>query len=63
MTSQEAAERVQAELGPLWPRDRPVRKELLVLLCEALWQEGINPNRRIVQRKRQAGCIYTTGSW
>jgi len=51
MTSQEAAERVQAELGPLWPRDRPVPKELLASLCEALWQEGINPNRRIVQQR------------
>jgi hypothetical protein len=51
MTSQEAAERVQAELGPLWPRDRPVPRELLALLCEALWQEGINPNRRIVQQR------------
>jgi hypothetical protein len=51
MTSQEAAQRVQAELGPLWPRDRPVPKELLAPLCEALWQEGINPNRRIVQQR------------
>ena len=32
MTSQEAAERVQAELGPLWPRDRPIPAALLVPL-------------------------------
>ena len=51
MTSQEAAERVQAELGSLWPGDRPVPKELLAPLCEALWQEGINPNWRIVQQR------------
>jgi hypothetical protein len=51
MTFQEAAERTQAELGPLWPRDRPVPKELLAPLCEALWQERINPNRRIVQQR------------
>lgn len=51
MTSEQAAERIQAELGPMWPRDQPVPKEMLAPLCEALWQEGINPNRRIVQQR------------
>ncbi|HEV2382193.1 MAG TPA: hypothetical protein VG206_20685 [Terriglobia bacterium] len=61
MTSQEAAEHVQAELGPLWPRDRPVPKELLAPLCEALWQEGINPNRRIVQQRLPAVNDHAVG--
>jgi len=50
MTSQEAAVHIESELGPLWPRDRAVPAELLAPLCEALWQEGINPNRRLVQQ-------------
>ena len=50
MTSQEAAAHIEAQLGPLWPRDRTVPRELMVPLCEALWQEGINPNRRLVQK-------------
>ena len=51
MTSGEAAAKVQAELGPMWPRARSVPKDLLAPLCEALWQEGINPDRRIVQQR------------
>jgi hypothetical protein len=62
MTSQEAAERVQAELGPLWPRDRSIPAALLVPLCEALWQEGINPNRRIVQQRLPAVNLNAVGS-
>jgi integrase len=50
MTASEAAAQIEAQLGPMWPRDRPVPREMLSPLCEALWQEGINPNRRIVQQ-------------
>lgn len=51
MTVGEAAAQIEAQLGPMWPRDRSVPKEILAPLCEALWQEGINPNRRIVQQR------------
>lgn len=61
MTSGEAAKRIQAELGPLWPRDRPVPPALLAPLCEALWQEGINPNRRIVQQRLPAVNDHAVG--
>ena len=50
MTSQEIAERIQADLGPTWPRNRALPNDVLTPLCEALWQEGVVPNRRIVQR-------------
>ena len=50
MTTGEAAAQIEAQLGPMWPRDRPVPKDMLAPLCEALWQEGTNPNRRIVQQ-------------
>lgn len=51
MTSNEIALRIQAELGPTWPRDRPLPNEVVGEICEALWQEGVNPNRRIVQQR------------
>ena len=51
MTSDEAAARIQADLGPMWPRARPVPSALLAPLCEALWQEGINPTRQMVQQR------------
>src|SRR5260370_7905827 len=51
MTTDEAAAQIQAQLGPMWPRDRSVPREILAPLCEALWQEGINPNRRLVQQR------------
>ena len=50
MTSDEAAARVQAKLGPTWQRNRPIPPEVLAPLCEALWEEGISPNRRLIQR-------------
>ena len=50
MTSQEIARRIQADLGPTWPRNRTLPNNVLTPLCEALWEEGVIPNRRIVQR-------------
>jgi integrase len=50
MTAQEIATRIQADLGPTWSRNSALAPEVLVPLCEALWQEGVSPNRRIVQR-------------
>lgn len=61
MTSGEAAAQIEAQLGPMWPRDRPVPKEMLAPLCEALWQEGINPNRRIVQQHLPAVNDHAVG--
>ena len=49
MTSQEIAKRIHADLGPTWPRNRTLPNDVLAPLCEALWQEGVIPNRRIVQ--------------
>jgi hypothetical protein len=50
MTSQEIAGRIQADLGPLWSRDRILPADVVAPLCEALWQEGVIPTRRIIQR-------------
>lgn len=50
MTSQEIATRIQADLGPTWPRNRTLPDTVLSPLCEALWQEGVIPTRRVVQR-------------
>lgn len=50
MTSEEAAARIQASLGPTWQRNRPIPDDVLAPLCEAMWQEGVSPNRRLVQR-------------
>ena len=49
MTSQEIANRIHADLGPTWPRNRTLPSDVLAPLCEALWQEGVIPNRRTVQ--------------
>jgi len=46
MTAGEAAAQIEAQLGPMWPRDRSVPKEMLAPLCEALWQEGAPRKRR-----------------
>ncbi len=51
MTSADIAFRIQADLGLTWPRNRPIPNEAVAEICEALWQEGINPNRRIVQQR------------
>ncbi len=51
MTSADIAFRIQADLAPTWPRNRPLPSEVVAEICEALWQEGINPNRRIVQQR------------
>jgi integrase len=61
MTAGEAAAQIEAQLGPMWPRDRPVPKEMLFPLCEVLWQEGINPNRRIVQQHLPAVNDHAVG--
>jgi hypothetical protein len=50
MTSQEIARRIEAELGPAWPRNREIPNAVLAPLCDALWEEGVIPNRRILQR-------------
>ena len=51
MTSNDIAVRIQADLGPTWPRNRPLPREVVAEICEALWPEGISPNRRIVQQR------------
>ena len=43
MTSQEIARRIQADLGPTWPRNRTLPDDVLAPLCEALWEEGVSP--------------------
>ena len=43
MTSQEAATRALAEIGPEWPQCKPIPTELIVALCEAVWREGGRP--------------------
>jgi hypothetical protein len=43
VTSQEATRRLLSEIGPEWPRCKPVPTELIVALCEALWREGGSP--------------------
>ena len=48
--SQEIARRIQADLGPRWPRNRTLPDAVVASLCEALWDEGVSPTRRIVQR-------------
>ena len=50
MTSIDIALRIQADLGLTWPRNRSLPNEVVAEICEALWQEGISPNRRIVQQ-------------
>jgi hypothetical protein len=50
MTSQEISRRIEAELGPAWPRNREIPNAVLAPLCDALWEEGVIPNRRILQR-------------
>ena len=50
MSSQEIAGRIQADLGPMWSRDRILPADVVAPLCEALWQEGVIPTRRIIQR-------------
>ncbi len=50
MTSEEIARRIQTDLGPMWQRNRAIPDDVLAPLCEALWQEGVRPNRRILQR-------------
>jgi hypothetical protein len=51
MTSQEATTRLLAEIGPDWPRCKPIPTELVVVLCEAVWREGGQPTiARIASR-------------
>jgi hypothetical protein len=51
VTSIDIALRIQADLGLTWPRNRSLPNEVVAEICEALWQEGISPNRRIVQQR------------
>jgi hypothetical protein len=51
VTSADIAFRIQADLGSTWPRNRPLPNDVVAVICEALWQEGVNPNRRIVQQR------------
>lgn len=51
MTSADIAFRIQADLGPTWPRNRPLPNDVVAEICEALWEEGVNPNRPIVQQR------------
>jgi len=51
VTSADIAFRIQADLGPTWPRNRPLPNDVVAEICEALWEEGVNPNRPIVQQR------------
>jgi integrase len=50
MNSEQIAARIQSELGPDWPRIKPISIDVLAPLCEALWDEGKLPTRSILKR-------------
>ena len=39
MNTEAIAARIQSELGPDWPRIKPIPLSVLTPLCEALWDE------------------------
>ena len=45
MNTEEIAASIQSELGPDWPRIKPIPLDVLAPLCEALWDEGKLPTR------------------
>ena len=50
MNIEEIAARIQSELGPEWPRIKPIPLAVLAPLCEALWDEGKLPTRSILKQ-------------
>lgn len=50
MNTEEIAARIQSELGPDWPRIKPIPLDVLAPLCEALWHEGKLPTRSILKQ-------------
>jgi len=50
MNTEEIAARIQSELGPDWPRIKPIPLGVLAPLCEALWDEGKLPTRSILKQ-------------
>jgi len=49
MTPQKAAGRILAEFGPTFSRNQVLPQDALVPLCDSIWQEGVNPTRRLLQ--------------
>ena len=50
MNIEEIAARIQSELGPHWPRIKPIPLSVLTPLCDALWDEGKLPTRSILKQ-------------
>src|SRR5579864_2151436 len=50
MNTEEIAARIQSELGPDWPRIKPIPLGVLSPLCDALWDEGKLPTRSILKQ-------------
>jgi hypothetical protein len=50
MNIEEIAARIQSELGPHWPRIKPIPLGVLTPLCDALWDEGKLPTRSILKQ-------------
>jgi hypothetical protein len=50
MNTEEIAARIQSELGPDWPRIKPIPLGVLAPLCEALWNQGKLPTRTILKQ-------------
>jgi hypothetical protein len=41
---------VRSELGPNWPRIKPVPVDVLAPLCDALWEQGKLPTRSVLKQ-------------
>lgn len=50
MKTEEIAARIQSELGPDWPRIKPIPLGVLAPLCEALWDDGKLPTRSVLKQ-------------
>ncbi len=50
MNTEAIAARIQSQLGPDWPRIKPIPLGVLAPLCEALWDEGKLPTRSILKQ-------------
>lgn len=48
MTLGKVVERVLTALGDGWPRSKEVPHEMIAKVCDAMWNEGITPNTRIM---------------
>jgi hypothetical protein len=67
MNTEEIAARIQSELGPDWPRIKPIPLGVLAPLCEALWDEGKLPTRSILKQYLPAMSVQALapagGEW